>query len=692
MNRRRRLIFLTGVATPFYPDVIGGVTVGDAGTGFLANYNLMWGEDFDKLEIVGPNKPRGKWFTTKTYSPGSRGSDTALDTGYDTDPLMTGYLDSNRGVPVGFDNLSVADSVAKVQARPATSGAELDNIPSGRTNLMAVLFGPGVGHWYAGAQTTDDICYEARVRFTSGAPRGWHPTVWTLSLTPVIEYDSDECDFEGNSTGGYLKRNFWNTGTHTSSAGSAGVVDIYDGDWHNVALVMNTTFLRLYIDGVQTDTINSSANAKSKPAYPIISSHIFDGVYESEDYVQADWDAAPDGAQIDVDYIRIWSRASKTHYVPLVAFADQNVDYGDSVVIQLPTAAEIWGTAPTNEYLQVVPTEENSPDVTHSALFTQFPTGVSYDSGTRQITVDITSGNTGAMEFVLSAWETGGTGRPLRFRVNLGPNVTQADLAYAPGDTVDLDLYAACDVGILTPKTVTVSGLSGSGLSYDPDTGHLTGTAVAGDYTMTVEVTNRVGQTVSKDVAVTVATITSYADNFNRTSANLEATATASGGWDWTHDGAIAGGLAVSANLLSSGTTDSTGSAYFAPDLGSADHYVQYTPVSTTISVGPFICARLTDKNNFIGIRAGKSASNGQIEVYSRLAGTFANLYRSAAGALTVGDVLRLECSGTTWTLKQNGTQIATGTIDGSLTATKAGAVGRSVGGTFADNFEAGLL
>jgi hypothetical protein len=604
---------------------------------------------------------------------------------------MTGYLDSNRGAPVGFDNMRAAAGVATLQARKATT-PELADIPSGRTNLMALFFGPGVGHWYAGAQTTDDICYEARVRFTSGAPRGWHPTMWTLSLNPVIEYDSDECDFEGNSTGGFLKRNFWNAGVHTSSAGGAGVVDIYDGAWHNVALVMNTTFLRLYVDGVQIDTINSSANAKGKPAYPILSSHIFDGVYETEDYVQADWDAAPDGAQIDVDYIRVWSRPAKTHYTPLVAFADQNVDYGDSVVIQLPDAATIWGTVPTNEYLQVVPTEENSPGVSHTALFTQFPAGVTYDSTSRQITVDITSGNTGAMEFVLSAWETGGTGRPLRFRVNLGPNITQADLTPNPGDAVDIDLYAACDCGILVPKLITVSGLAGSGLSYDPDTGHLTGTAVEGTYTMGVSCTNRVGQSVTKDVTVTVSSALVYADTFDRASAALEASPVASGGWSWVHDGAIAGAVQISAQKLQANTLDTTGSAYTTPDLGGINNYVQYVAQSTTMNVGSFMSPRLTDKNTFLGIRSGNSAADGQIEVYSRISGTFTNLYRSASNAFTVGDTLRLEASGSTWTVKKNGVVLQTGAIPAGLTGTKAGTIARSVIGTWADTFEAGTL
>jgi hypothetical protein len=40
---------------------------------------------------------------------------------YDTDPAFTGFNDSNRGVPVGFDNMRVEDGVLRLQARAATA-------------------------------------------------------------------------------------------------------------------------------------------------------------------------------------------------------------------------------------------------------------------------------------------------------------------------------------------------------------------------------------------------------------------------------------------------------------------------------------------------------------------------------------------------------------------------------------------
>jgi hypothetical protein len=191
---------------------------------------------------------------------------------------------------------------------------------------------------------------------------------------------------------------------------------------------------------------------------------------------------------------------------------DQFVDYGSSLTVQLPTKVALWADSTVTEYLQVVYNEENEPGVTHSTVFSQFPTGVSYNTSTRQVTVNITSGNTGRLNFVMSAWKAdGSTGEPLRFAVNVGPNITASSLSYSSGASVSYDLYAVCDCGVLTSdgaakaKTISVSGVGSSGLSYSDSTGLLTGTAVTGSYTLSVTCTNSVGQSVTDTIGVTVA-------------------------------------------------------------------------------------------------------------------------------------------------------------------------------------------
>jgi hypothetical protein len=185
-----------------------------------------------------------------------------------------------------------------------------------------------------------------------------------------------------------------------------------------------------------------------------------------------------------------------------------------------------------------------------------------------------------------------------------------------------------------------------------------------------------------------------YADSFNRADAMLDASLAASGGWSWTADGTVANGCNILSNQLRCNITSTTGTAYRTPSVGSADHYVQFKTVSTSISTGPFMACRLADVSNFVGIRAGNGGAAGMIEVYKRASGTLSNLYASSSGAFVVGDVLRLECSGNNFTVKKNGVVVTGPTTINQLALNNVatGIVARSVLGVFSEDFEAGAL
>jgi hypothetical protein len=177
-----------------------------------------------------------------------------------------------------------------------------------------------------------------------------------------------------------------------------------------------------------------------------------------------------------------------------------------------------------------------------------------------------------------------------------------------------------------------------------------------------------------------------YGDNFDRADANLEASPGMSGGGSWVHDGAIAGALTISSSAVVSNTTDTLGSAYKTPPLGSADHYVQGTyPANTANSL--FLCCRLADRNNYLAFRI----SSALWEVYKRVGGTLTGLATSQPAA-AAGDTFRLEASGSTWTVRRNGTVVGTGPIDAALTSDGTGIVARNAAGSRVDNFMAGTL
>jgi hypothetical protein len=483
---------------------IGGVSVGDEGEvgTIYEGYTLSWGHDFSILDIVTPNNPAGKWFTNRTYLPGARTSDSLLNTMYDTDPSHTGHADVNRGEAVGFDNMSIGANGILLQARAATS-PEQDMMYAGRNEVSAMVSGVGAAHWYAGAAGTNDIIIEAREWRSTGSPDGWHPTFWITSGAPSISIDTDEYDYEGNSENTYFYRNIW-TGGSSSGTNIAGPW-AHDATYHTISFKVNTTNVTLYRDGVSAGVATGNGNSKGKFQNIILSSHILNGTFQGDTYSASAWDADVDGALLAVDWVRIWRRTGKTHYKPLVSVADANIDYGDNQIITLPSKTTLWGSTAPTEYLQVVYNDEAEPGVTHTTVFDQFPSGVSYDSGTREITINITSGNSGRMNFVLSAWETGGTGEPLRFAVNLSPRITLDDFNVATGST-SVDVYAQCDCGVLTPKTISVSNLGASGLSYNTSTGLLEGTAVEGTYAdVAISCTNGAGQTTTATITITVA-------------------------------------------------------------------------------------------------------------------------------------------------------------------------------------------
>jgi len=190
--------------------------------------------------------------------------------------------------------------------------------------------------------------------------------------------------------------------------------------------------------------------------------------------------------------------------------------------------------------------------------------------------------------------------------------------------------------------------------------------------------------------------LTIFTDTFDRANANLEASPTASGGGNWSHDAWVAGGAVIASNVVRSNTGDTNGSGYKTPPLSSANHYVQYKVTITGSATGPFACCRFNDRTNWVGIRTGFGTAAGQIEVYKKVSNTLSALYTSATGAVVIGDIIRLECNGTNFTVKKNGTAV-TGAIDipiaaATLTSVGTGLIMRSSTTMTFNDFEAGIL
>jgi hypothetical protein len=174
-----------------------------------------------------------------------------------------------------------------------------------------------------------------------------------------------------------------------------------------------------------------------------------------------------------------------------------------------------------------------------------------------------------------------------------------------------------------------------------------------------------------------------FTDYFDRADQNLE------GDGNWTRIGGSAGWGLISSGAVRSNTTNTNGAAYVCRDLQSASQYVEAQFLSDN-SPG-FVAVRLSDFSNFIGLRY----ANAAIEVYKKVAGTFA--FVASAASLRGNSLFRLEYNAATGMVRvlKDGTQIIApiAAAVGSMPAsTRAGLIVRSAVAPLLDKFTAGAM
>jgi len=496
--------------------LIGGVAIGAAGTGAYVGYTLAAGDDFDKWsnlasKLMGPASPNAPYGATVVYAAaGSRGNRTSLISQYDTDPMHTGYNDANRGVAYPFDNWNVSASVLTLQARKASVGEtamlEPTDVASNggvRAQVSGMIHTAGA-LWICPG--TNRIKVEARVRIShkTGNPIAWHETpLWITPANPVVPFNGNAWNFEGNSQFLQYTQNIYTSGSLSNPPAYISNLNYCDGNYHTVMLDLGnggTTDLR--VDGSVIFAQVADSNPSLLPTFIVSSCHVYNGDFGDGNYSKANWDADADGAKYELDWFRVWQTAGAPLYVPLISVPDVNLSYNGTTTIVLPSVTALWGDAAATDYLQALPLEANEPGNTALAKFSRFPPGVTYNSGTRTITVDwsTVSGNAGAVHFCVGAWKDGSVCKPLRFTVNRGPFLQVGNISAVIATPLSYDLYAVADCGNILPKTIGVTGLP-NGLSYSSSTGLITGTPTEVSSVATITVTNGAGQSVVRSIS-----------------------------------------------------------------------------------------------------------------------------------------------------------------------------------------------
>ena len=159
---------------------------------------------------------------------------------------------------------------------------------------------------------------------------------------------------------------------------------------------------------------------------------------------------------------------------------------------------------------------------------------------------------------------------------------------------------------------------------------------------------------------------TPFVDSFVEptTTTNLESH-TPSGGTAWTLAGGATGAAIVQATFDACRSRSTTLSYYICDDQGSANHYTQAVLATlSTLFPNSFVAARLVDSGNFVGWRCFGTGPSG-IRLTERLGGTTTLDKVTFQGA--AGKTYKVECSGSTATIYEDGVSKGSYTIDASL-------------------------
>ena len=518
---------------------VGGLAIGTAGAvgSIYENFTLSWGDEFSSLNLATPQNPRGRYATTRNYrgtgtnSPGAglRAPPAGpLAVMHDIDPSYTGWQDARRGAaPVATDTHTIQTeggaTFLRLKARRQTAG-EQTQLATGiatQVELGAMI------HSALAIVANSPAIFECRMRLRrpTGAARGSHPTFWTQAASPPGggDFSGIETGFESTSVSTQAYSNSWpgasavaNTG---STLGGVGGSPLWaDQDWHLLTIRQNATNATFYIDNVLVWTSAQDPDANgNKTNQLLFTNHVYETAFLTESYVASDW-AGGGTVEMDLDWARVWRQSSAAHYRPLTTIADTLVAHGGSVSIVLPAQTALWGATGLTEYVSAMPVEVEEPGGSNSTAYQQFPSGLSYNSGTRTLSGTMPAG-AGALYITVHVTGDGISCEPAVFRIVQGPRWVGASSPTWPTGVAitPLDVYAGWDVGRLfrlgdaDPKRLTCSGLP-AGLSFSATTGLITGTpSTPGTGTIVLGCTNLEGQSATFNLSYTVGAPSSFA-------------------------------------------------------------------------------------------------------------------------------------------------------------------------------------
>lgn len=515
---------------------IGGIAIGTAGaSGIYTGYTLAAGDDFDgPLDIVSYTRPLAKYFTTHIYGAGARSIADLLTRSFDIDPYFSGAQDVNKNTPFVADTTTQNNGALSLKARIATAGekALINN-----RDIVSAMIHTG-GH----ITVSPPCIIEARLSLTSLNPEGWHPTFWIMNSNPLSNPRIGspgwiELDFPENSSAQtQASVNVWGTPGGGWGNNITALTPAQGSGYKLYSIVITASNVLFYIDGVLVKTEAKNGTITGNPFYILITNHTFNALFGGDTTVDVPaWTTkGAAGATMTVDYFRAWiPNANYPSQVvkPLnVRPLGQRYDFGSPINYTFPSNVQLWGSA-INDYPQSVRKEDFEPGSNTETLGdyrAAFPDGMTWNSGTRNLSGIPTFKSPGRLHLSVLPNVVGGVNYAWRDYIDIGPTSDREFYNFINGQNVSLDIYHDLNVGTLLPKTITVGdlppGLTFDGISTISGTPNTVGTTAS-----SIGVTNASGQTYSKSISCYVlSSATGLAIDASTTGTNVAASQTIS--------------------------------------------------------------------------------------------------------------------------------------------------------------------
>lgn len=501
-----------GGPTPSNGGGIGGVAIGEVGTGVLAGFKLAAGDDFDAPVTRWHGRNLTGRYAHSALSIAFRRTNSSNDHMMYIDPVFRGAR-SQSPTDLGYDGTSVAGSVLTLTASAPPS----ELLPFLPTNYGGLGDGFGRPRLISGSLKTApsfmvsmqaDMAVECYAKLPPGQARGHWSSFWTTSFFWPDFGEIDVLEGKKADSSGAVTTTLNNVIVSAADGGGSMSETVSQpviptDRFVRLLCVKQGTTLSFYDDADVQGVLalrgtTTTRVSRLRGAHDIRLDLAVAGGWDNTSQNMADW---PNNVQFD--WWRAWVPATAGDNTPVQVLAEVNTTPGGSWAATLPSRVALFGAGAGIEQVCAAWDNLDSPGMPTRNAETRLPTSMTVNLTTRAITGTVPATEGGRMGVLVTYAYNDGTpaGRAI-LPYNVAPAIQALfdSSVVTPGTAVSLSIpYTAFHSGNLGPHTynVTAPGLVVTGNG----TGNVSIAGTAGadgtSQTITINVTNAIGQTTT---------------------------------------------------------------------------------------------------------------------------------------------------------------------------------------------------